>query len=90
MSIFTPGMGDLEGEEMVQSTRRGSPFGSAEIFVPEAEDSASWVWKGPSKLPSVEWGGLGWSIASTRSDNPRISDRRMNSYLLYLQINWVF
>jgi hypothetical protein len=42
--------------------------------------SASCVWKGPSTLPSVELGGLGWSIASTRRDRPRISERRMNSY----------
>jgi len=39
----------------------------------------SCVWKGPRTEPSVEEGGLGWSIASTRRERPRISERRMNS-----------
>jgi hypothetical protein len=44
--------------------------------------SASWVWKGPRTEPSVDAGGLGWSIASTRRERPRMSERRMNSYQL--------
>lgn len=41
--------------------------------------SASCVWKGPRTVPSVEPGGLGWSMLSTRRERPRTSLRRMNS-----------
>jgi hypothetical protein len=37
------------------------------------------VWKGPRTEPSVDEGGLGWLIASTRRERPRISERSMNS-----------
>lgn len=82
MSIFTPGMGLPWGSWIVQRTRRGSPAGSEDMEEPEGRVSASWVWKGPRTEPSVELGGLGWSIASTRRERPRMSERRMNSWRL--------
>ena len=64
----------------VQRTSRASPLGSAEIEVPFESDGASCVWKGPRTVPSVEEGGFGWSMESTRRERPTMSERRMNSY----------
>lgn len=64
----------------VQRTSRASPSGSAEIEVPFESDGASCVWKGPRTVPSVEEGGFGWSMESTRRERPTMSERRMNSY----------
>jgi len=80
MSIFTPGIGCPEGSFTVHRTRQGSPFESEEMFSPELMVGGSWVWKGPRTVPSVVFGGLGWSIASTRRERPRMSERRKNSY----------
>jgi len=55
------------------------------MLVPGAEEGASWVWKGPSTVPSVLEGGLGWSIESTRRERPTMSERRMNSWGLVCQ-----
>lgn len=79
MSIFTSLMGEPEVSFIVQSTRQGSPSGSCEIMEPLGWDSASWEWKGPRTVPSVDEAGLGWSIESTRRERPRMSERRMNS-----------
>jgi hypothetical protein len=59
------------------------PEGSAEMAEPGARWDASCVWKGPRTVPSVEEGGLGWSIESTRRERPTMSERRMNSYSQY-------
>jgi hypothetical protein len=80
MSIFTPGIGRPAGSFTVQMTRQGSPFGSEEMFSPDFMVGGSWVWKGPRTVPSVVFGGLGWSMASTRRERPRMSERRINSY----------
>jgi hypothetical protein len=79
MSIFTSGIGLPATSFTVQTTIQGSPAGSEDMPCPFKMVSASWVWKGPKTLPSVLAGGLGWSIASTRRERPRMSERRMNS-----------
>jgi hypothetical protein len=33
-------------------------------------------------VPSVEAGGLGWSMLSTRRERPTTSERRINSYIV--------
>lgn len=64
----------------LQVTRRGVPAGSWEMREPLGEISASWEWKGPRTVPSVDTpGGLGWEIESIRRERPRMSERRMNS-----------
>jgi hypothetical protein len=65
----------------VQRTSKGSPSASWEIDAPWEACCASCVWKGPRRVPSVLFVGLGWSIESTRRERPRMSERRMNSYL---------
>jgi len=60
------------------------PTGSAEMCEPGGRVDASCVWKGPRTVPSVEEGGLGWSIESTRRLRPRMSLRRMNSCVALL------
>lgn len=67
---------------MLHRTSRGVPDGSAEIDEPDGSVDASWVWKGPRTVPSVLRGGLGWSMESTSSERPRISDRRIYSCLI--------
>lgn len=67
----------------VQRTSKGSPEGSAEMFVPGAEEGASCVWNGPRTVPSVEEGGFGWSIESTRRERPTMSERRMYSWFTF-------
>jgi hypothetical protein len=79
MSILTPWIGAPDGSLMVHITRQGSPSGSEEISPPEGTISASWLWNGPRTEPSVLEEGLGWSIASTRRERPRMSERRINS-----------
>jgi hypothetical protein len=32
-------------------------------------------------VPSVEEAGFGWSMESTRRERPRVSERRINSYI---------
>lgn len=80
ISILTLEIGFPDTSLMVQRTSSGSPFESWLIRLPCDMDSASCVWKGPRTVPSVEVGGLGWSIESTRRDSPNISLRRMNSW----------
>jgi hypothetical protein len=88
MSIFTPGMGDPEGERMVQRTRIGMPEGSEERGEPGERCGAVWVWKGPRMEPEVLWGGLGWSRESTSRERPRMSERRMNSWFGGDGVSW--
>lgn len=57
------------------------PAGSEEREEPGGREGAVWVWKGPRTVPSVERGGLGWEIESTRMERPRMSERRMNSWV---------
>jgi hypothetical protein len=64
----------------VHRTSSGVPEGSAEMDDPGARVDASCVWKGPRTVPSVEAGGLGWSMESTRRERPTMSERRMNSW----------
>jgi hypothetical protein len=75
---------------MVERTRRASPLGSAEMDVPFESAGASWVWKGPRTVPSVDEGGLGWSMESTRRERPRMSERRMNSYITACLVSNIF
>ena len=63
----------------VQMQSRGSPSGSDDISQPLGRVGASWVWKGPRTEPSVDAGGLGWLMLSTRRERPRTSESRMNS-----------
>ena len=79
-STLTSDTGSPEIVLTVQRTSKGSPLGSAEMEVPFWSEGASCVWKGPRTVPSVEDGGLGWSIESTRRERPTTSLRRMNSY----------
>ena len=64
----------------VHSTRSGFPLGSAEMDPPFTLCTASWVWNGPSTVPSVPPFGFGWSMESTSKERPRMSERRMNSW----------
>jgi hypothetical protein len=64
---------------MLHTTNKGSPLVSWDMESPCDIWGASWVWKGPRTVPSVELGGLGWSIESTSNERPRTSERRMNS-----------
>ena len=66
---------------MLHTTNKGSPLVSCDMESPCDICGASCVWKGPSTVPSVELGGLGWSIESTSSERPRTSERRINSYM---------
>jgi hypothetical protein len=40
---------------------------------------ASSVKNGPRTVDSVDFPTVGWSMASTRADTPKTSERRMNS-----------
>lgn len=77
---MTPATGAPDVDLTVHSTSSGSPSGSAEMEKPFWSAGASCVWKGPRTVPSVECAGLGWSIESTSSERPTMSERRMNSY----------
>lgn len=48
---------------------------------PAGRADASCVWKGPRTVPWVEVGGLGCEIESVRRERPRMSERRMNSWI---------
>lgn len=64
----------------VQMQSRGTPSGSDDISPPLGMVGASCVWNGPSTEPSVDEGGLGWLMLSTRRERPRTSERRINSW----------
>lgn len=85
-SILTSDTGSPFVVLTVQRTSRDSPSGSAEMEVPLESEGASCVWNGPRTVPSVEEAGLGWSIESTRRERPTMSERRMNSYNVLVQI----
>jgi hypothetical protein len=76
---LTPGTGSPAVFLTLHSTSSGVPLGSAEMEVPFEPGTASCVWKGPRTVPSVDEGGLGWSIESTRRERPTMSESRMNS-----------